>query len=107
MVRVTIRPGMHHREGLRGGDIVDVSEAELAAFGDKFIVLGEQPELKVEPAPEPHPLSDDGPWAGLDATDGAISLAEEHGVNLCELSGTGAGGRILKRDVAEAINGGP
>lgn len=100
MVRVTIRPGMHHRESLRGGDVADVTEAELAAFGDKFVVSKEQP--RVEPVPEPEV----DPWAGIDVTEGAILLAKEHGIRPGEVTGTGAGGRILKRDVAEAIDGG-
>jgi len=100
MVRVTIRPGMHHRESLRGGDVADVTEAELAAFGDKFVVSREQPE--VEPVPEPEA----DPWAGLDVTDGARALAEEHGINPHLVRGSGKGGRILKVDVVGAINGG-
>lgn len=42
----------------------------------------------VEPEPEP-----------IDATDAAIELAAELGIDLATVSGTGAGGRILISDV--------
>jgi pyruvate/2-oxoglutarate dehydrogenase complex dihydrolipoamide acyltransferase (E2) component len=37
--------------------------------------------------------------ANPDATDSAAQLAEENGVNLAEITGTGVGGRITKEDV--------
>lgn len=39
----------------------------------------------------------------LDATDTAVELAEEHGVDLTKVEGTGADGRILKSDVEAVI----
>ncbi len=36
---------------------------------------------------------------GINATDGAIALAEAEGVDLALVEGTGAGGRIIKADV--------
>lgn len=41
-----------------------------------------------------------------DATDSAQELAEEHGIDLRTIQGTGADGRILKRDVEGAIEKG-
>ena len=41
--------------------------------------------------------------AELDATDTARSLAEENGIDLATIEGTGKEGRILKSDVAKAI----
>lgn len=38
-----------------------------------------------------------------DATEAAVLLAEEHGVNLYNVSGSGADGRILKTDVEATI----
>lgn len=39
----------------------------------------------------------------IDVTDAARKLAEEHGIDLAGLEGSGAGGRILKGDVEKAI----
>ena len=39
----------------------------------------------------------------MDATDTARSLAEENGIDLATIEGTGKEGRILKSDVAKAI----
>ena len=50
----------------------------------------------VEEAPTEEP-------SAVDATDTARSLAEESGIDLSTLDGTGKGGRILKSDVAKAI----
>jgi len=41
--------------------------------------------------------------AEIDATDTARSLAEENGIDLATIEGTGKEGRILKSDVAKAI----
>jgi len=41
--------------------------------------------------------------AEVDATDTARSLAEENGIDLATIKGTGKEGRILKSDVAKAI----
>jgi len=42
------------------------------------------------------------PPSEVDATDSARALAEEQGVDLDTIQGTGSGGRIIKRDV-EAV----
>ena len=39
---------------------------------------------------------------GIDATDGAVAAAEELGVDLATVTGTGAEGRITKADVEAA-----
>jgi pyruvate/2-oxoglutarate dehydrogenase complex dihydrolipoamide acyltransferase (E2) component len=39
----------------------------------------------------------------FDATDGAVSLANEYHVDLEKVSGTGSNGRITKNDVAQFI----
>lgn len=40
---------------------------------------------------------------GVDATAAAVELAEEEGVDLRQVVGTGVGGRILVADVAESL----
>lgn len=41
-----------------------------------------------------------------DATDTAKELAEEHGIDLSTVTGTGADGKITKADVEKAVNKG-
>jgi pyruvate/2-oxoglutarate dehydrogenase complex dihydrolipoamide acyltransferase (E2) component len=46
---------------------------------------------------EKMPPDDENPK--IDVTDGAIKLANEHGIDLSSIQGSGADGRIVKRDV--------
>ena len=43
---------------------------------------------------------DDAP----DATDSAVELAREHDIDLSTVTGTGASGRITKKDVQSAVD---
>lgn len=54
----------------------------------------EPPEAAVMPAPERQQVS---------ATSAAEELAEEHGIDLTTVQGTGAGGNVLKSDVERVI----
>ena len=47
-------------------------------------------------------LAPDAP-SEIVATDGAIELASEHGIDLSEIEGSGADGKIIKADVAKAV----
>jgi len=67
------------------GTVLEVSQSELDAFGDKLLFL--------EPSGEN--------WT---ATAAAVELAEDHGVDLATVSGTGAGGRITVSDVRDEVN---
>lgn len=44
------------------------------------------------------------PAAGIDATDSARALADEHGLDLATITGTGTNGRILKSDVEKVLS---
>lgn len=77
----------------RAGDVETTFYAETVAADEGVEVQ----ELVVE-APEPEEVEDDL----IDATDGAIAAADEHGVDLATVTGTGANGRITKADV-EAV----
>lgn len=46
------------------------------------------------------------PSSTYDATEGALAAAEEHGVDLASVTGTGADGRITKADVEAALKEG-
>ena len=72
-------------EGARG---IEISDTLACAFAGRIrTLLG-------EPAPEA---------PAINATDAAIALAEEAGVNLSAVTGTGADGKITMRDVQAAI----
>ena len=105
MPLVKIKPGLSHgyystvTRALayhRAGDEFDASPAEMAAFGDKFILVE-------EPAPDEPVL----PAIEVDATPGARKLAQEHGINLAlsSITGSGKDGRITKTDVQAALDG--
>lgn len=51
-----------------------------------------------EAAPEAAPAA-----VSVEATPTAVALAEEHGIDLATMAGSGKGGRILKSDVEKAI----
>ncbi len=69
-------------------------------------VEAEAPVEKPAAAPKPEVPAEAvaAPEAGeLDITDAARELAEEHGIDLASVEGSGKDGRILKTDVQKAI----
>jgi large subunit ribosomal protein L21 len=72
------------------GPVAEVVEAEVAAPVDEA-AEAEAAAPEAEAAPE------------INITDAARKLAEENGIDLAGLEGSGAGGRILKGDVEKAI----
>ena len=103
MPRVKVKPGLTHRtpDGIRhGGKVIDVTEAEVVSFGDKFILPEEEKT--------PHQRIVDSVMqvmatGNVDATDGARELAAEHGIPLSTIKGSGKDGRVLISDVSAAI----
>ena len=63
---------------------------------------------KLDPCPsylEPVEHKEPAGSAGdVDATDAAVELAEEHGIDLATVEGTGKGGRIGKGDVQKVVD---
>lgn len=77
-----------------------VGENEETTHYDPTAAVEEVEEEVVEEAseaPEPEEAEE-----LIDATDGALALADEYGVDLATITGTGANGRITKADV-EAV----
>lgn len=64
-----------------------------------------EPETAPEPeaVEEPEEAAEPAAAVDVDITDAARKLAEEHGLDLSTVEGTGVDGRILKGDVQKAI----
>ncbi len=106
-----------------------VDEGKTVAVGDAIVILAEDGEsiedaANADPAPAAAaPQADDAPAASEPAAAPAATasapagrvrvsplarkLADEHGLDLSTVTGTGPDGRIIKRDVLSAVNGKP
>lgn len=73
------------------------AEEAVVAEADAPTDEPEAPETEAEAEPEAEATAE------IDITDAARTLAEEHGLDLAQIAGSGAGGRILKGDVQKAI----
>ncbi len=81
-----------HRQGFTEVRVVDMALARAKPARETPVT---EPAAEAAPAPEAAPA--------VSVTDVARKLAEEHGLDLGAIEGTGAGGRILKGDVERAI----
>ena len=89
------RKGYRRKQGHRQG-FTEVRVVDIALAGAK--------PARAKPArktPVTEPAAETAP--AVNVTDVARKLAEEHGLALDAIEGTGAGGRILKGDVERAI----
>jgi len=84
------------------------AEASMrGAYGGVSQTAEQAPEGGAQPAGEGGPAQRNGRRGGrVFASPLARKVAEEHGVDLSELEGTGPGGRIVKADVEAAAEGG-
>jgi large subunit ribosomal protein L21 len=77
---------------------------EAAAVVEEAPVVEAEVAAPVEEAAEAEAAAPEAEAvAEIDITDAARKLAEENGIDLAGLEGSGAGGRILKGDVEKAI----
>ena len=97
-------------EAVDEGTIASITVAEgteNVAVGTVIAMLAEEGEdvsaAASAPAPSPAPPVSDGPAA----TPSAKKLAEEKGVDLASIEGTGPGGKITKGDVEDAGGSAP
>jgi 2-oxoglutarate dehydrogenase E2 component (dihydrolipoamide succinyltransferase) len=105
-----------------------VSEGETVAVGTRLAVIapeGAEVEAEPEPAAEPAAEPEPAPAAEAPAPTPAPAapapsngektfvspvvarIAAEHGVDLSQVSGTGAGGRVTKKDILAYVESGP
>jgi len=128
---VKIKPGLSHAQ-YKAGEVFDASPAEVESFGDKFDVVeqyvasdADTPRLvkisgpnvvagiftepatfDVDAAPLANLVQSFGAPPEINATDAAIKLAAENpGVVLAEVAGSGKDGRITTADVRKALDG--
>jgi 2-oxoisovalerate dehydrogenase E2 component (dihydrolipoyl transacylase) len=86
--------------GAREGGSSEQPAAEQAA--------GQEPAVAEERRPEPEPdggpqAPDNGSGAGHRYSPAVLMLAEEQGVDLSRIQGSGLGGRVTKRDVRQFV----
>ena len=78
---------------------------EDEALNNPFLDVAEDDPPEFSPSPEIIPALvppfDDGE---IDATDGALTLADEYGVDLSNVEGSGVEGRIIKADVVMYVD---
>ena len=95
-----------------------VAQDETVAVGGTLATLGDrtaapapadQPEQSVQPSPPADPGSDAGSeFSGAPYVTPLVrKLAQEHGIDLSAVQGTGVGGRIRKQDVLAAVEAPP
>ncbi len=96
------RKGYRRKQGHRQG-FTEVRIVEIGFPKGK----AKRPAKRAKPEPEAlavERVEAEAPEAGeLDITDAARELAEEHGIDLASVEGSGKDGRILKTDVQKAI----
>lgn len=105
LVTVKLKPGCKHRlPALKGGlgdeygpgSVLRVTEQEAQDFSDKFEIV---PEEVVEP---PFVIAE---YVEPVATPAAFKLAEQSGVDLSDVKGTGQDGKIVLEDVKKVVDG--
>src|ERR671936_466091 len=93
-------------EGLTEGEVARglVSEGQEVAEDDPLVVIGGEPDGRQSRAEEP--ASAFAPEAKVRATPLVRRIANELGVDLAAVEGTGPQGRITEDDVRRAADGG-
>ena len=87
-----------------------VAEGETVTVGTPIAILQAESDVDstLRPAPEAQASAENGAARAANSRQARHSplvrrLAEEHGIDLSSLQGTGAGGRITKADVLQAV----
>lgn len=97
------RPGKLMKFGV--GDVIELSEFGAKALADKIEPVNapdpvaHKAAVKAAAPAVKAPARDEPAEAEINATEGAIELADDEDVELSEVEGTGKGGRVLQKDV--------
>lgn len=96
--------------GVSKGSESGAAEAASAAVGGTAVADPPATQTKTS-APAPAPKDESGGESGGDGKRQRVSpvarkIAEEHGVDLAGITGTGPDGRVIKRDVQAVVDGG-
>ncbi len=103
------RPGKLRKFSV--GDVVELSEFGAKALADKIEPVNapdpvaHKAAVKAAAPAVTAPAKDEPAKPEVNATEGAIELADDEDVELSEIEGTGKGGRILQRDVEAFLEG--
>lgn len=81
-------------------------DAEPAGSGDEERWNNYEAGAEVDAAEMDSGVEEAEAPAEIDATDAASELAQEHGIDLADVEGTGADGRILKSDIEALVEEG-
>jgi large subunit ribosomal protein L21 len=97
-----------HRQGFTEVRVTEITVGKAKPRPKKEEVPAAEEAVITEAAAEPDVVAAaepeaEAPAAEIDITDAARTLAEENGLDLTKIEGSGAGGRILKGDVQKAI----
>ena len=85
------------------GQILDLPPGEFVHLEPKhYEIISEERKPAIETA-DANFYAETADISPVNATQGAISFAAENGIDLSEITGTGAGGKITKPDVENAL----
>lgn len=92
---------------VRGSQIlVHPEDASRLDATKKFVTVPqEKPAPEPTPAPTVEAVATSATTTGINATDSAIELAEQNGIDLATVQGSGLDGRIVLRDIKALIDG--
>lgn len=94
----------HARERLKTAGYRLAVDPEIAVYLESRVQRHDRPIC--EPwSPEPEVVEDlpEGEASTIEATESAQALAKENDIDLADVTGTGAGGRIIQKDVEALI----
>ena len=105
MTLVRVKTGLSHAH-CTAGEVFDASPAEVVSFGDKFeMVETETASEGVGEVAVTAELGESGVAIGDEATPAARRLADEAGLDLSGVHGTGKDGRVTAGDVRAVMEG--
>ena len=84
------------------GDVLATID-ETARAAAKAAPTASQPQAQAQPGPQQQPVAESSEMERPHASPVARRMAEEHGLDLAQVEGTGTGGRVTREDVERHI----